>query len=462
MLRRDCNKIIEFFVLRGCMSQLFIIILASFISGCFWSDDFRSIETIKNSGQLTVLTRSSSTTFYRNKEGLFAGFEFELASLYAKHIGVELKMINVPSFEIVLSGVKEGRGDIAAASLTKTAERLKDYSASRPINTIRQKLVCHPSFKGESFKDIIGKKLVVVDGSSYDERLKWLKKVKYPNLKWSTIDNLSSDQVLQLVWEGGPDCTVLDSNIAQVQKRFMPELRIIDDVSEDQDIVWYTNKKNSPLMASINKWLQQEDTKANVERLTSRYYGEFGGGYKYNLKSFVLRIKADLKKYKKLFVSTGQRYDIPWQLIAAASYQLSNWDERAFHPSGGKGLMLITKAMINKASTGDPLDPGRNIVIGVSHLKALMNDMPISIPPNERLWLALAAYNIGWHHIEDARKIAAGLNYNPNTWNGVKKALPLLSQKHYYKDLKYGFAQGVEPLLFVKRIKQYYNVLKKQ
>jgi membrane-bound lytic murein transglycosylase F len=74
--------------------------------------------------------------------------------------------------------------------------------------------------------------------------------------------------------------------------------------------------------------------------------------------------------------------------------------------------------------------------------------------------MALAAYNVGFNHLKDARMITEWQGGDPNTWVDVSKALPLLAQRKWYTKVPYGYARGWEPVLYVNNIRSYYNILK--
>ena len=80
----------------------------------------------------------------------------------------------------------------------------------------------------------------------------------------------------------------------------------------------------------------------------------------------------------------------------------------------------------------------------------------------DRSWLALAAYNVGRGHLHDAQTLARRLGKNPYVWSDLKEVLPLLSQKKFYKTLKYGYARGREPVRYVQRIRNYRDILEKE
>jgi membrane-bound lytic murein transglycosylase F len=73
--------------------------------------------------------------------------------------------------------------------------------------------------------------------------------------------------------------------------------------------------------------------------------------------------------------------------------------------------------------------------------------------------MALAAYNVGFGHLEDARKITEQRGLDPDKWIDVKTSLPLLAQRKWYKKTKYGYARGWEPVRYVENIRSYYDIL---
>jgi membrane-bound lytic murein transglycosylase F len=74
--------------------------------------------------------------------------------------------------------------------------------------------------------------------------------------------------------------------------------------------------------------------------------------------------------------------------------------------------------------------------------------------------MALAAYNVGFNHIKDARTIIEWEGGDPDTWIDMSEALPLLAQRKWYSQLPYGYARGWEPVLYVNNIRAYYNILR--
>ena len=93
--------------------------------------------------------------------------------------------------------------------------------------------------------------------------------------------------------------------------------------------------------------------------------------------------------------------------------------------------------------------------LGALYLQRLMAKVPDSVPEDERIWFSLAAYNMGWGHMLDARKLTKTQKGNPDSWVDVKQRLPMLSQKRYYPQLTYGYARGREAYNYVENIRRY-------
>jgi membrane-bound lytic murein transglycosylase F len=85
--------------------------------------------------------------------------------------------------------------------------------------------------------------------------------------------------------------------------------------------------------------------------------------------------------------------------------------------------------------------------------------MPRRIPEPDRTWLAVAAYNVGLGHVEDARILTQQHGKNPDRWDEVRNFLPLLSQERWYIQTKRGYARGWEPVRYVDNVQSYLNIL---
>ncbi len=163
-----------------------------------------------------------------------------------------------------------------------------------------------------------------------------------------------------------------------------------------------------------------------------------------------------------MFEKAGEKYQVPWTLLAAQAYQESHWNRRAKSPTGVRGIMMLTLVTAKEMGVESRLDAEQSIMGGAKYLQKQESRVPESVQGEDRWWYALAAYNVGNGHMRDARKLAEELDLDPDNWRDLKGVLPLLSQKKYYKDLKYGYARGSEPVIYVQRVRNYQNILRAQ
>ena len=179
----------------------------------------------------------------------------------------------------------------------------------------------------------------------------------------------------------------------------------------------------------------------------------------YEIQTFLKHITTRLPHYRKEFQQAEKTTGIPWVLLAAMSYQESKWNRHAKSPTGVRGLMMLTRSTAADLGIQNRLDPKKSIAGGARYLSHLYKRLHRVIQEEDRMFLALAAYNVGIGHVKDAQVLAQRLEKNPNRWDNLKDVLPLLAKKQYYKNLPHRYARGWEPVQYVTRIREYRKIL---
>lgn len=179
----------------------------------------------------------------------------------------------------------------------------------------------------------------------------------------------------------------------------------------------------------------------------------------YEIKTFLKHITTRLPNYREEFQHAQDTTGIPWVLLASMSYQESKWNRHAISPTGVRGLMMLTRSTAADLGIQNRLDPKKSIAGGARYLSHLYSRLPHTIERPDRMYLALASYNVGIGHVRDARLLSRRLGKNPNQWDDLKEVLPLLAQKKYYKNLPHRYARGWEPVQYVTRIREYQKIL---
>lgn len=431
------------------------------IGGCPMAADDARLDAVKRAGQLSVITYAGTTTYYETPEGP-AGFEYDLAKAFADHLGVRLRVVVADNFADVLPRLLEGEADFAAANITATAERQKQVRLTSPYQEIRHQVVYRlGNLRPKKPQDLVGREIEIPAGSPYAEQLRKLKE-SIPQLEWSESEERRPEELLQLVWEGLLDLTVADSDIVAINRQYFPELQVGFSLSRPEPLAWaFPPSADDSLFDAAMKFLQAQSQSGALAQLVDRYYGPASGSNFINLTVFRNRVYNRLPLYQQMLEDAGKEYDLDWRLLAAIGYQESYWNPNSVSFTGVRGFMMLTRTTADELGIPDRQDPAASIDGGARYLRDLMDRLPERIEQPDRTWFALAAYNVGFAHLEDARVLTKKQGGDPDKWNDVKARLPLLADPKWHKQTKYGYARGEEPVRFVNRVRVYYEVLVK-
>jgi membrane-bound lytic murein transglycosylase F len=430
-----------------------------FLTACDNPDPKFSIDGIRSQGELIVLTRNAPTVYYFDRDGNGAGLDHDLIQAFAKHHQLKVRLEVRETVDEILTDLRNGKAHIAAAGLTETTDRTNNYLASTPYQTVTQQVVCRRGGKQpKNIKELDGVSLTVIAESSYASQLKKLNG-SHPALSWRSDNDIDTEALLEQVWDKEIDCTVADSNIVAINRRYQPELVTPFDLSDKQSLVFYLPPQAKELQNLLNSWLDEFKETNRLSELLEKYYG-FVEIFDYvDTRKYVDRITERLPKYEAYFKEAAEQNDLPWTLLAAQAYQESHWNPNAKSPTGVRGIMMLTRITAKEVGVTSRLDAQQSIAGGAKYLNNLRKRLPKEIEEPDRSWFALAAYNVGMGHLRDARTLAKNLEKDPNRWADLKEVLPLLSKKKYYKKLKYGYARGNEPLQYVTRIRNFEDIL---
>ena len=423
------------------------------------------ITKIKRKKSLDVVLLNSPSTYYLGVEGP-QGFEYDLLKAYAKHLDVELKITPAKTIKEAIKLSKNPDIDITSASLTKTPEREKSFNFGPSYFEVQEQVICYRGMSRKSsfprdVEDLAGLNIVVGEGTSYSETLKALQNDGYDINVTYTLSS-STEELFAKVSKHEIDCTVADSNVYSINLRYFPEMAMAFSISGREQLAWLLPDGADELKSDMYSWLNNFNQQGKMTQLKDHYYSYVLFFDYYNTKMFYKRIKSRLPKYENLFKEAATRFGIPWTLLASISYQESHWNERAKSFTGVRGLMMLTRHTAKLLGVKNRLDPKQSIVGGTRHIKQMLKFVGDDVKGENRLKLALAAYNVGLGHVRDAQSLATEIGLDKNSWRDLKIVLPLLSQKKYYRSLKYGYARGEEPVKYVESIYNFRDILENQ
>ncbi len=416
------------------------------------------LERIQASGELVVISRNGPTTYYEGPNGL-TGFEYTLANAFAKHLGVKLVIREVEDLGFMLDEVGNN-GHFAAAGLSITEKRAQKVAFSSPYLQVNQELIYHTGTpRPKTVEDIIGKHIVVVANSAHAERLRQLQR-EHPALTWEERHDVEMLDLLEMVHNKKIDYAILDSNARELNTGLYPRAQAAFVVAESQQVAWaFPHQSDNSLRVAADRFLQDYAASGALVELTDRVYGHLSEMTYSDHLVFTKRMKSRLPEWKGLLQQAAEATALPWEILAALSYQESHWNPRAVSRTGVRGFMMLTLTTAKEMAVSNRLDAEQSIRGGALYFRKMLDRLPENIVGQDRLWLAMAAYNVGYGHLEDARLITQQHGGNPNKWADVKEYLPLLAKRQHYKFTKHGFARGQEAVDYVQNIRNFYTVL---
>lgn len=404
-------------------------------------------------GKLIVIVPESSW-------GAMAEFERELVQLFAEQLHSSVELIPSPQ-DNVNRALRRNHAHLAAASI-RSEVNIHSLQFGPSYQTVREQVICNLNAGlPKTLADLSGKTLTVLEGSSQDAALHEMLKSS-PGVRWQTRNDLSPIELLQLVADGELDCAVTNELQAANARNYHVNLETAFDIGTPSKLAWAFSMDVDPdLLTEAKIFFERIREDGTLNRLLDRYYGHRGRLKQFDAVSFIARAEERLPKYRPLFLQAADLTGLDWRLIAALSYQESQWDPLATSYTNVRGMMMLTEDTADRMKVKNRLDPRESIFAGAKYLQLLKDQLPDRIPEPDRTWMALAAYNQGYGHLEDARVLTSRSGMNPDSWTDIKKWMPKLNQPGYYETLKHGYARGGEAVILVESIRSYHEMLKR-
>ena len=440
------------------MKALLAILASLLLATC--SQPPALLQRILADGELRVVTRNSPDAYDLGSHGP-EGPAYELASRFAESLGVPLRLYTVRTREAAIAEVAAGRAHLAAAGLSTGIELPANTQFGPGYQLVREHLVYRRrGARPTTIVDAAMGQIEVAAGSAHSRTLQDLR-LQHPDLAWIERDDTDTEEILADVSQGRVEYTLASSTEFALNRSVHPELAIALDLSPERAISWVvsTAGHDASLLDRVNAFFVMARAEGLITEVLDRYYGE-DDRFDYLLsRSFMEHLGSRLPAYLGWFQEAAEKYGLDWRLLAAMGYQESKWDPGAISFTGVRGLMQLTEDTAQMMRSGDRRDPRSSIFGGAKYLSRMLQTVPRRIPEPDRTWFAVASYNVGYGHLEDARVIAQAQGRNPDRWEDVREVLPLLSQERWYTRTKRGYARGWEPVRYVENVQAYLNIL---
>lgn len=437
--------------------RLLLLILAFFLGAC----DQGKLTSFEKKRELVIVTKAASHTVAEDETSGTAGFDRDLVQMLARELGVESRFLTVANETELLQQLRSGEAAVAAAWLSPVTD--PEIKASSPYFESRDVLVTHEAtLPLNQLAQLAQRPVHVIAGSRQEAVLRQMAE-KNPRLKIVAHKNRAEIDLLERVATRRYEVAMVSDAEFDIGVNLYPELQNALEIGPSKPIVWLFSPNADPgLIARANALLYRLEAGGELARLKDRYFGHINRLSQLDTTRFIERMHELLPKYRPMFQNAQTATGIDWRLLAALAYQESQWNPLATSPTGVRGMMMLTEDTADELGVDNRLDPAQSILAGAQYLSDLRSALPPEIAEPDRLWLALAAYNLGLGHLKAARHIAGTLNADPDSWYVMKKILPLLAQPRYYQRLKSGKGRGGEAVIMVENIRVYADILNRR
>lgn len=420
------------------------------------------LEQVQDDGELVVVTRLGPSTLYKSDDGL-AGMDYDLARAFADHLGVELRLIIADNKTQMYQTLASRRAHLAAGGLSVSDGGQQQFRFSTSYAEVDQHLIYR---NGEAYPetpqelaDFPDTSLQVLAYSQSAERLRAMNENGL-DVNWSATHHLGVQDLLYGVWRRDIDFTIVDSNELALNQSYYPELRVAFTFSDPQNLAWaFLRNDDRSLYDAGQAFFEEADESGKLAFVRERYHGYLTGFDYVGARVFLRETTERLPQYRPIFEEAAEQYDLDWRMLAAISYQESHWRPEAVSATGVRGMMMLTQPTARQVGVENRLDPTESIMGGAQYFRSLLDRLPDEIEQPTRTWMALAAYNVGMGHLRDARNITEAEGGDPNSWPDVRAHLPLLADREWYQQTRYGYARGWEPVHYVRGVRGYYAML---
>jgi membrane-bound lytic murein transglycosylase F len=383
-----------------------------------------------------------------------SGFEYELLQAFAASQHKKLRVIPVSTPSRLRHLLDHGSIDFIAGL---SVQDDPDLSFTTPIRSTQPLIVQNvdtlPIFVPSG---LTGRVIEVQAGTPQHMALQQLQHEQEFTIEYAR--GVNGIDLLQRVSEFRSELAATDSLHLEMALLFYPDLVVAQELPGKVSYAWAFRKNDHALFWDADIFVLQALDNGTVTRLRDEHFGYFKRITPAGTMIFMNDIRKVLPRYRQMFIDAQAATGIDWRLLAALSYQESHWDPLAVSYTNVRGIMMLTDDTADYFHVTNRLDPAQGIMAGARNLNFLLNNLS-AVPEPDRLWLALAGYNLGYGHLSGARQIAESMGRNPNSWYEMKQVLPLMSRPEYYQRLKAGPARGGEAVILVENVRIYYNIL---
>lgn len=446
----------------GCITLAVVLLLASCRGWGGGEAEEYDLPQIMLGDTLRVITLNSSTSYFIYRDQPM-GYHYDMIRAFCRQHGLVPQILVADNRAGMLAMLQNGTGDVIAYNIPVT-NALRDSVIYCGLQQISHQVLVQRAERDDTLvtdvTDLIGREVTVTAGSKYSDRMINLNSELGGgiHLDIADSDTIVTEDLIRMVSRGEIAYTVADEDLARLNQTYFRNLDVGLQVSFDQRSSWVVRRDTPLLGDSLLSWFEDKTDKPLFLRIIKRYFEETKGYADEDRPSYRdILGPGVISPFDTYFREEGERLGIDWRLLASIAFQESTFNTEGESWAGAVGLMgLMPATAASLGITGDQLfDPVMNIRAGAGYLKRLLTIFRTIDDREERLKMALAAYNGGIGHIFDARALAEKYDGDKDVWEGsVERYVQLKRLEQYYSDpvCKNGYFRGDETINYVREV----------
>ncbi|WP_407276413.1 membrane-bound lytic murein transglycosylase MltF [Halothiobacillus sp. DCM-1] len=435
---------------------------------------------IKARGYLRVATLVSPTIYVPDDHHP-QGLEYDLVTRFAEQLGLPVRFIQAKDIDDAYALVAHNQADFAAAGLVVNPDREAEFRYGPSYLSVRRQLIYRTgSNRPKGLQDLGDATLAVEAGSSSQNWLSQQTKTQgllNPSPSADDLGQATEDlpdshyairvqvepsglRTLEALEQGKVDYAIVLSHQALLGQKMSDKIRVATDLGPPVSFAWaFSRLADRSLYDEALVFFNKLRQSGELRTLIDRHYAQFEQLDQKLAQNFLSDVENRISPYLSAFKAAGKKYQIDWRLLAAMAYQESKWQPNAESHKGAYGMMQITPPTAQSIGLNNPGNPTENIMAAAKYLNQLRDQVNDNAPEPDRTYLAMAAYNIGIGHLNDAITLTTQQGGNPDRWRDIRARLLQLSEPAVYRKLKAGFAQGEQTVQYVENIRALHDLL---
>ena len=416
------------------------------------------LDGIRQRKVLRILLPNNAASYFLHR-GELHGFEYELAKAFADAQKVRLEVIVPETPAQLIDWLLEGRADIAAGFLEPSEEyAARGVAFSRPYHYAPRHLVVRADSPVEGANALTGRTVSVRRSSPYWSELIALQAGGAGFTLVAAPEDLETEELIGMVASGTIEATVADGHLLDIELARGLPVKSAFQISQERAHAVAVRSDNPALLAALNRFVKRQYKGLVYNILYKKYFTN-----RRQIRDLTAgrpdgRTGQGLSPYDDAIRRYAEQYGFDWRLIAAQVFQESRFDPDAESFAGAQGLLQVLPRTARSMGFTSLEVPEDGIHAGVKYLDWVRKRFETDLPFSERIWFTLAAYNAGYGHVADARRLARQQGLDGDRWfDNTEKAMLLLSKKSFASKARYGYVRGIEPVSYVRDIQHRYR-----